>query len=666
MKKLLSTAVMGCFLLTQPMGALAAASKGDELTDTIEKAKEILVIDSNFWNDFDYNAYENADGTRWNLNWRSTQDDSQWLNAEVDQDGHIYSYTHYIMRNQEGLAQLRRASAQANSDSFLRQVLPDAYAEFVLTDDVSGSSNEFRFTYQQMRDGVPIKDALAYIAVNKYDGTVSSYYLGRGVALHGETFPQKSGVLSLSQAQEALEKEIGVELIYRSVYDYKTKETTIFPMYRLTDENKVIDAKSGKALTLSQQINEFATMDSGAGARNDVAKSAELSPEELKAVEHLSSLITKETADSAVRALIGNDLNGYVLNSASLNKDRQNRYQWRLNYKNGDDQYAYAAVDAQSRQVLSYSNYDAANEETSAIDGTKIAQDFLAKAAPQQLKECQLLESDSEKQTYFAYQRIVNGIAFIDNGITISIDSKGKIISYNLNWLFDGDFPSVNDVKTPAQAIAQMSDIAQYQLFYVNDKTPLLVYDFADDASVYLNPFTLERINWRGESYTAVNIPAYQWQSSHRFIEYAEKLRENGIYLNESQLAPEAPMTQKQLLTLLYRARYPYDTATEEQIYDNLINWQLITKSEKAPEALLSRQDGAKYLIRFLGYDKLAQKSQLFNYPYSDTAAESERGYLALAGGLGLLMADENNHLNPESQLTIIDGFYAVYQTLNQ
>lgn len=665
MKKLLSTAVMGCFLLTQPMGALAAASKGDELTDTIEKAKEILVIDSNFWNDFDYNAYENADGTRWNLNWRSTQDDSQWLNAEVDQDGHIYSYTHYIMRNQEGLAQLRRASAQANSDSFLRQVLPDVYAEFVLTDDVRGSSNEFSFTYQQMRDGVPIKDALAYIAVNKYDGTISSYYLGRGVALHGETFPQKSGVLSLSQAQKALEKEIGVELIYRSVYDYKTKETTIFPMYRLVDESKVIDAKSGKALTLSQQINEFATMDSGAGD-NAVAKSADLSPEELKAVEHLSSLITKEAADSAVRALIGNDLNGYVLNSASLNKDRQNRYQWRLNYKNGDDQYAYAAVDAQSRQVLSYSNYDAANEETSAIDGTKIAQDFLAKAAPQQLKECQLLESDSEKQTYFAYQRIVNGIAFIDNGITISIDSKGKIISYNLNWLFDGDFPSVNDVKTPAQAIAQMSDIAQYQLFYVNDKTPLLVYDFADDASVYLNPFTLERINWRGESYTAVNIPAYQWQSSHRFIEYAEKLRENGIYLNESQLAPEAPMTQKQLLTLLYRARYPYDTATEEQIYDNLINWQLITKSEKAPEALLSRQDGAKYLIRFLGYDKLAQKSQLFNYPYNDTAAESERGYLALAGGLGLLMADENNHLNPESQLTIIDGFYAVYQTLNQ
>lgn len=100
-------------------------------------------------------------------------------------------------------------------------------------------------------------------------------------------------------------------------------------------------------------------------------------------------------------------------------------------------------------------------------------------------------------------------------------------------------------------------------------------------------------------------------------------------------------------------------------MYQSLTNWGVITKTEIAPTALLSREEGAKYLIRLLGYDKLVQKADLFRYPYTDEGNAALKGYVALAGGLGLLTVADDA-IKPQAPLSIMDGFYGVYQALNQ
>lgn len=676
MKKILPTAVLSCFLLSQPLSAFAQ-EPANKLSEAILEAKSILAIDENDWQEFDYSSYETEDGVRYQLRWENNNDRGESISAEIDQTGHIYRYNYYANNERTGLSPLRLTTAQGEADGYLKKMLPQLAQNFILVEQ-NGNNDAFIFTYQQMRDNVPIQNAHAVISVDKFTKQITQYYLTDTVDWQQESFPDKNNAISLTKALEAWEKQLGVELVYRSYYDYQNKNTTIFPAYQVKNTDEVIDALTGQSISLMETNGPIAyNASKQESVRDTAAGSAEnggsLSPQEQNAVENMRNLKTKEQADNATRNLLAHHL---TLENAYLTKNQDNRYLWRLSYSDDNQSNSLnATVDAQSGQVLSFYRYqknDLPEKPTlkSHQDCQKLADDFLKKAAPDQLKQSRLVNdtdvNDDDRYSTIHYQRLVNGIVFVDDGLSVVVDrATGQIISYNLNWLFNAEFPAIDQIKTIGEITQILADLGEYQLIYVNGKDNRLIYDFYQQGIYYLDPFTGKRLDWRGLPYQSSQTTVYQWQGNHAFIEQAEQLRENGIYLNDSQIDCAQTMTQSQLMLLLYRSRIPYQSVTEDEMYQTLTNWGVITKAEIAPTALLSREEGAKYLIRLLGYDKLVQKADLFRYPYTDEGNAALKGYVALAGGLGLLTVADDA-IKPQAPLSIMDGFYGVYQALNQ
>ncbi|MEA4825358.1 MAG: S-layer homology domain-containing protein, partial [Clostridium sp.] len=93
-------------------------------------------------------------------------------------------------------------------------------------------------------------------------------------------------------------------------------------------------------------------------------------------------------------------------------------------------------------------------------------------------------------------------------------------------------------------------------------------------------------------------------------------------------------------------------------LVDNLENFKV--------DAKVSREDMCKSLIRFLGYDKIAQCSDIFvlNFKDAKDVSKENTGYIALAKGLNLISLDKNNNLNPKKIITNEELALGLYRAL--
>lgn len=125
-------------------------------------------------------------------------------------------------------------------------------------------------------------------------------------------------------------------------------------------------------------------------------------------------------------------------------------------------------VDADSGEILSYSEdqdwnqYVRPKKTKSEVECKNIAEGFLKKISPEkfnQIKEMEIPGKDRNLYQYgpkrydFTYHRVVNGIAFTDNNMSISINAdNGKVMSYYCNWDTSVSFPKALPIVTPAEA----------------------------------------------------------------------------------------------------------------------------------------------------------------------------------------------------------------------
>ena len=105
------------------------------------------------------------------------------------------------------------------------------------------------FAYRYHVESIPVSFINISIRVNKYTGIVESYS-GLEAGFELPNFPAAEGIIGVDEAKAAFLESIGMELIYRSYYDYKDKQLTVFPAYRIAGSAKAIDAHTGEAVDL--------------------------------------------------------------------------------------------------------------------------------------------------------------------------------------------------------------------------------------------------------------------------------------------------------------------------------------------------------------------------------------------------------------------------------
>lgn len=158
----------------------------------------------------------------------------------------------------------------------------------------------------------------------------------------------------------------------------------------------------------------------------------------------------------------------------------------------------YASLDANSGQLLGFETYndqtnvkpvyplkvnrDAAQKLAAGFI-SEIAKDYASQVRMNSEGEDNLLPPLSgEVRHELRFDRMVNGIPYIDNYIQLSIDSEGHVLQFRLEWDDTIVFPASVKPITEAEAHASIRKHAVPELFYFipysdKKKEPVLYYD---------------------------------------------------------------------------------------------------------------------------------------------------------------------------------------------
>ena len=203
--------------------------------------------------------------------------------------------------------------------------------------------------------------------------------------------------------------------------------------------------------------------------------SGKLTEEEIKKIEELKYIISKDKAIKAItenKALyIDKNINTITANLMKYtNSKNDSNYVWQIrmndtrpiDYEKGFDYYrayAYANVDAKTGKILSFysslnSNYDDINQKWNEVEinydkeqAREILEKFLKAQIKDRFENSKLVEDRHDYVAYYIdktpvyggyrydYQRVNEGVIYPYNGIYGAVDGvTGKIYNYSSNW----------------------------------------------------------------------------------------------------------------------------------------------------------------------------------------------------------------------------------------
>lgn len=660
-----------------------------------------------------YNNYNNRE--TWSLNWNSTSSPGGSFMAQVAVDtGEIINVNAWksIDPQESGLHMpaITREEGRKIASDLVQSLLGAKFSDLRALadgDDVIPLSMYspivYTYSWQRYVNDIPFIGNGVTIQISSEDGQVRSYNLNWTNA----EFLAAKEVIALEKAQAVFENTPMLELQYfqpqlvRPLAVGEKQEVQL--VYKLSGKylNAAIDALTGEPIKFEQ--NKWLAQDGigGMGSTGAAyAKTAHLTPAEQKEVEDTSKLLTKEEAVAAVAKWVDIPQN-LVLRGLNLGKNMpsENRV-WSLDWsaqnspdKSGDNngpQYMYARVDAVTGEVLGFNisypyipkdkekglDYDAAQ---------KIAEEFLKKIQPDRFAQVKLVDlardayAEKFPQTQsFNYQRLVNGLAFSNNGLNVAVDTATKrIVSYNLNWS-SLQFPDLNNVisqSAAAQGYLEYRPLALSYVQVIENGQPgavRLVYQpqikRSPDADM-IEAKTGKLLDWQGQ-------PVGQAPKAYKFTDISDNphaqeislLGQAGVFGEfGTEFKPKENVTLGSLIRAMLSAQNGvwYNTnLSDEEVIKNAkdLGW---LKEDMTANSPVSREILTKIMIRFLNLGRIADLQGVYQVPYADSAslAPSSLGYVALAKGLGILqMADRN--LEPAKPVTRDEAAVALIKAL--
>ncbi|MCR4436881.1 MAG: S-layer homology domain-containing protein [Clostridiales bacterium] len=703
-------------VMIAPVNIFAAADK--ELENALNTAKSKFTIPDSL-SEFSYSSYNQGSKKVWNLSWNSKDGTDGSINISVDVNGNILNYNYYKpsdYNNQRKFPAITRQQAKAKAEEFIGRISPSLLSQIKLQEDSQplNLSNEYYFNYVRTVNGIPFPDNNVSVTVNSGRGEVVNYYMNW---TDGLTFPDATKAISLEAAQKAYKEKLGLRLQYNYVYngDVLKVYAVYAPKY---SSMYYIDALTGDKVLLSPYYGYGGGGGGGVyfdNAKTESRASQNLSPQELKAIEDASKLMTQEEAEKIARGVKELELTSdFNLTNANLFKDWmfKNSFSWNLSFQKPAAQsgqqglYASVTIDAATGEVKSFyrsTPYDAnATAKYDEAASKAAVEAFLKTFKPDKYSNTTYEENTEAvyyqkmgkippQQYTFNYIRNVNGVPFPGNSMTATYDAvNGKVTSFNLNW-FDASFPSVDKAVSLDSAYDTLFKDIGLELEYRNNyydessdkvvirqpdaKSIKLVYAVKPGKPVSFDANTGVILDYNGQPYKEVKPAAYTDIAGNFAEKQITALAEYGVSLEGKEFRPNENITQADFFRLLSKTLnyyIPYSSANADKelddIYKLLINEGIVKAGEKAPDSAVSREDAAKFIIRALKYDKVADIKGIYANPFKDAAEINPDllGYVTIAQGLNIINGDQNGYFYPKNAVSRAQAAVILYNYLQK
>jgi len=682
------------------MPALALADSGISQEEAIQKIKDI--IDTSSYDRFNIN-YNEYDGSKkvWDLNWSNTKAPYGSLSASIDaKTGNIlnlYIFSGYDPdRKTSPIPKFNEEEALKIAEDFAKKLQPKEFAKTKLlnrdTPIYPMYSNIYRdsysFNFSRMENDISVEGNGINITVDAHSGEIENY----SFTWTWEPLPSAENIISIEGAEQVFQNEIGLKLMYRRYYDYRTQNDVIKLVYALGGRgNVLIDATTGKLLD-----ENYYDLYSRDAAGESLKMISDLTPVELEELEVAKNCISKEAAINIVKKYISIPKD-FDMRSANLYKDYENPDQkvwslaWEKITESGKGGYINARVNAITSELLSFNIYEYGRnlkdfkQQYDRVAAQKIAEEFLRKHQPKRLENVipddryQNVDSPEEVQEHsFNYTRLVNGIPYIDNGFYLEVDAEtGKITSYQMNW-HERDFPDPEGVIEKSDAETRFLKDIGLELAYTpvyNPKANIseykLVYKLKPAASYTFDAFDFKPLDYNGKAIEEEILTNFTDIKGHWAENEIQLLVDLGIIKSEEKLfRPDDNITEGEFIKLLLIAKGQQispdtipiirsessDTKNDEEIHkyiDKAIKLGWVKENEAAISKILSREKAAAFVIRAMGYEQIASIPDIYkdlSKDFSSIKAEY-KGHVAIAIGLKLLSANGGN-FNPKGNVS--------------
>lgn len=677
LRKIIGAMTAVCMAAVLGTAVSAQTTESEGLQDAILTAKKIITVPKEY-KDFTYSMKTSEDiGVKtnvWYLRW-TTQDEGNSINAAVDTQGNLVYFDQYDRENNwngQKLAAVSWEEGKKNASLFLQKAMPSAgaYSHMRLEPQsyASSTAGAHIYQYRYYANDIPVNFLTASVQVDKMTGKVTQYAgFQAGSAI--PSFPVLEGLIGQDGAKAAYLDKAGVTLGYYSDFDEKTKKLTVFPAYQAEgDSETVIDAKTGEKKTAKfRQRGNGIFEDLSAGEAAAAYARDLLTKEEKEAISKVSGLLTQQEAEKAFRAIAPNMKQEQKLNSATLSRQRvdQDRFVWNLNFEEMS-----GSVDAKSGSLLSFyaNNFSSDNQTADRGTAQQKAEEFLQKAAPEEWKQVKLSpvleEQRPASSQRFIYYRQANGVDYYNNSLSVTVMWDGSIRSYSKTWYTSAQFPSIEKAMSREQAFDYLNQKGRMGLSYEYEAPGKVILAYGMQSAVYqmlTDPFTGAALSRDGSPYHDVTLPAYTDLAGHWSEAAVKTLLENGYYLEGNQFRPDQAITKAGFFRYLYTSSFL--DSSDEEMGEALIQWGIVKKGEWNPSQPLSREDAARYFVRYLGLDKAAQIDGIYRPLFQDAVSEGYQGYVSLCIGLNILPTQDGKFYGG-SIMTNATAAQAIYQLL--
>jgi hypothetical protein len=523
--------------------------------------------------------------------------------------------------------------------------------------------------------------------------------------LYDITVPSAKTELTIEEATKQLRNNLKMKLSYESNYyeiygDNKVEKAYL--VYQPDKQYIAIDAKNKKIYdSKTETVIHSGNRNASDEATSDATKgdaTVTLTQEEIKEIDVLKNLITKEDAIKAIKN------NKYLLIDKNMTKVNahlnivtdstgKNTYVWyvdlsdprEVNKKDTDAYrgFAYGQVNAKTGKVISFQAsvrdyYNAKEGKWKEVNikykkdaCQKTLEKFLKSEIPTKFKHSKLTLQNNDYVAYYTikeepvyggyyyrYVRTNEGVEYENNLISGSVDGvTGKIYSFSSYWNDNIVFESANGIISKSQALDYYLNIKDgihlvyeinQEMHYDKKETEAsnkyeirLVYR-TDINPSYISPFNGKQLNHDGSIYTQTK--AYTYLD----IDNSEKYRAV-LLLSDMNVGFEGEYF------------YPNKEIQKGELY-NILNGigsgSAFETEGSGSASLITREEMAYYFIKCLGLESVSTISGIYTTGYNDQNSIDSRylGAVALAKGLGIISGDSSNNFNPKKNVTRLDA----------
>ena len=683
---LLSVAIIiSVFIPTVTFGEPEYNKKMEEV---IHKSKLLFSIVDEY-DIFDSSVSSYDGNTVFYLNWNDSSGKLGGVSVSAYSDGTIISYNKYKAYYEENHPKLPNFSKEEGLKIALKYIekinshISNNIKYNESKEPINPKSREYSYEFTRAINSIPYEDNNLIVTIDKNTGELLSYNLNWNINL---SFPNKSGVISLEKAKKLFKDNIGLSLVYKT--DYTSDKPKLYLTYTTIYGKKGIDAKTGEIFNYSRYDFIDGYDEINLNGKGDIG----LDPDERKAVEGISDLISEEQVEKSAREILGID-SEYKLNDLNLYSYWKNKggYVWTMNFTKAEGEVinnSYdVSIDAKTGELKSF-YYDYPQDENSEIkynreSALEIAEKYIENTSAGKIEEIELYEhildvKETESVYHFNFIRKYNNAYVASDSISVSVDGRsGQVIGYNINWLKDS-IPDLTVNITIEDAYEILFEEVGMELVYVLENKPnengtlnkiRMGYLLNPDKPLNISAETGELLDYNGKPFKIKTVQRYVDIDESYAKGKIEVLAEHGLDLPGNKFKPKEKITQSQFLYLLAKTNTPNfnidDERSVENLYNYLINMKVIDESEVSPNNLIIKEDAIKYIIKMMRYDKIAEATHIYKDIFKDSKdiKDNLKGYISVAHGLNIVEG-YNGYIRPKSELSRQDAAIMIYKYL--